>query len=139
MGDLIFRNYCSLINVPTSKSAEGIIWQTLLQMKEYWLWIGAGLLFIVLVEILTRHKNTYNSANGFTPEFNRLVGSLSYMLLQLLLYFSIYLIVGNIAYCFPWPYAVHALVFSLNFAILHGVGFWPEKPKPKRYRHRRKW
>ncbi len=140
MGNIFFKNYCSLLDVPTSKSAEGIIWQILLQMKEYWLWIGVGLLVIVLVEILTRHENSYNSANGFTPEFNRMVGSLSYMLLQLAVYFSIHLIVGNIAYCFPWPYVAHALVFSLNFAILHGIGFWPEKPKPKRYyRRKRKW
>lgn len=138
MFDFAFKNHCSLLDVPTSKSGEGIILQTLLQMKDYRIWIGAGLLLIVLVEILTRHKNAYNSANGFTPEFNRLVGSLSYMLLQMLLYFSIYLIVGNVAYCFPWPYTAHALVFSLNFAILHGIGFWPEKPKPKRYRRRRK-
>ncbi len=140
--NLLFKNYCSLTDVPTSKSSEGVLWQALLQLQDYWVWIGLGIAFIVTVELLNRHKNDYNSANGFTPEFNRLVGSLSYMLLQLLLYFSIYLIVGNVAYCFPWPYAAHVLVFSLNFAFLHGIGFWPEKPKPKKYRkwrRKKKW
>lgn len=139
--DLLFKNYCAITDVPTSKSAEGILWQLLLQLQDYWIW-ALGVAFIVTVELLTRHKNEYNSANGFTPEFNRLVGSFSYMLLQLLLYFSIYLIIGNVAYCFPWPYAIHTLVFSLNFAILHGIGFWPEKPKPKKYRkwgRKKKW
>src|SRR3989339_1314900 len=99
---LVFKNYCSITDVPTSKSGEGILWQVILQLQAYWLWIGLGITFIVIVELITRHKNEYNSANGFTPEFNRLVGSLSYMLLQLLLYFFIYLIIGNVAYCFPW-------------------------------------
>ena len=107
--------------------------------KIFWIWIVLGIAFVVTVEMLTRHKNEYNSANGFTPEFNRLVGSFSYMVLQLLLYFSIYLIIGNIAYCFPWPYAAHALVFSLNFAILHSIGFWPEKPKLKKWKSRKKY
>jgi hypothetical protein len=140
--DLLFKNYCAITDVPTSKSAEGILWQLLLQLQDYWIWISLGIAFIVTVELLTRHKNEYNSANGYTPEFNRLVGSFSYMLLQLLLYFSIYLIIGNVAYCFPWPYAIHTLVFSLNFMILHGIGFWPEKPKPKKYRkwgRKKKW
>ena len=142
---LLLKNYCSLSDVPTSKSSEGVLWQALLQLHDYWIWIVLGISFIVTVELLTRHKNKYNSANGFTPEFNRLVGSLSYMVLQIVLYFSIYLIIGNVAYCFPWPYAIHALVFSLNFAILHAVGFWPEEPKPrkrrprKKYYKRRKW
>jgi len=136
---LVFKNYCSITDVPTSKSGEGILWQVILQLQAYWLWIGLGITFIVIVELITRHKNEYNSANGFTPEFNRLVGSLSYMLLQLLLYFFIYLIIGNVAYCFPWSYTAHALVFSLNFFILHGIGFWPEKPKPKKRRWKKKW
>lgn len=135
--NLLFKNYCSITDVPTSKSGEGVLWQVLLGLQDYWFWIVLVIIFIVTVELMTRHKNEYNSANGFTPEFNRLVGSFSYMLLQLLLYFSIYLILGNVAYCFPWPYAIHVLVFSLNFAILHGIGFWPEKPKPKKYR--KKW
>lgn len=139
MFDFVFKNYCSIADVPTSKSSEGVLWQTLLQLQDFWIWIVLGIAFVVTVEMLTRHKNEYNSANGFTPEFNRLVGSLSYMLLQILLYFSIYLIIGNVAYCFPWPYAAHALVFSLNFAILHGVGFWPEKPKPKKWKSRKKY
>jgi hypothetical protein len=135
-----FKNYCSLLDVPTSQSPAGLFWQATLNLwTDFWPYILGFLALIVISELLTRHKNPYNSANGFTPDFNRLVGSLSYMLLQLLLYFSIYLIVGNIAYCFPWPYAAHALVFSLNFAILHGIGFWSEKPKPKRWQRRRKW
>lgn len=124
----------------TSQSLFGQFWKGVLTVwVDFWPYIIGLLALIVISELLTRHKNPYNSANGFTPDFNRLVGSLSYMLLQLLLYFSIYLIVGNIAYCFPWPYVAHILVFSLNFAILHGIGFWPEKPNPKKWRRRRKW
>lgn len=136
---LLVKNFCSVTDVPTSKSPEGIFWQILLPLKEYWPYILIGIAFIVIVELLTRHKNEYNSANGFTPEFNRLVGSLSYMVLQVLVYFAIKLIVGDVAYCMPWPYILHASVFSLNFAILHGIGFWPEKKqrKPKKWSKKR--
>ncbi len=140
MFDVIFKNHCSLLDVSTSQSLFGQFWKGVLTVwVDFWPYIIGLLALIVISELLTRHKDPYNSANGFTPDFNRLVGSLSYMLLQLLLYFSIYLIVGNIAYCFPWPYVAHILVFSLNFAILHGIGFWPEKPNPKKWRRRRKW
>lgn len=140
MNNLFFKNYCSLIDVPTSQSLVGQFWKGILTIwTDFWPYILGILALIVVSELLTRHKNPYNSANGFTPDFNRLVGSLSYMLLQLILYFSIYLIVGNVAYCFPWPYVAHTIIFSLNFAILHWIGFWPEKPKPKKWHRRRKW
>ena len=134
----LFKNFCAITDVPTSKSPEGVFWQTIIQFKELWLFIVIGLAIIVIVEIFTRHKNSYNSANGFTPEFNRIVGSLSYMLLQVLVYFSIKLLVGDVAYCMPWPYALHLFVFSLNFTILHWIGFWPEKKKAKKWSTKRK-
>lgn len=140
MFDVIFKNYCLLSDIPTSQSFFGRFWKGALTVwVDYWPYIIGFFVIVVISELLTRHRNPYNSANGFTPDFNRLVGSLTYMLLQLLLYFAIYLIVGNVAYCFSWPYIAHVLVFSLNFAFLHGIGFWPERPKPKRYRRRRKW
>lgn len=130
----LFTNLCSIADVPTSRTPEGILWQIAIQLKEYWFWIALMMVIVVIVEILNRHKNDYNSANGFTPEFNRLVGSFSYLFLQVLLYLAIKLLVGDIAYCMPWPYLLHTAIFSLNFTILHGIGFWPEKRLPKRRR-----
>ena len=137
MFDFTFKNYCSLLDVPTSQSSAGVFWKSALGLwADFWPYILVIVAFIVVSELLTRHKNPYNSANGFTPDFNRLAGSLSYMLLQLLVYISIYFIFGNIAYCFPWPYVAHIAVFSLNFAILHVIGFWPEKKQSRRWRRK---
>ncbi len=130
--DLITKNYCTLLNVPTSKSAEGQAWQIIANFwSQLWPYLLGFLVVVVLAELLTRHKNEYNSANGFTPQFNRFVGSGTYMGLQIGLYFLVHLIFGNIAYCFPWPYLAHIVVFSLTFYILHWIGFWPKKYKRK--------
>lgn len=140
MFSFAFKNYCSLTDVPTSQSPAGAFWQGFLGLwADFWPYLIIILGLIVASEFLTRHRNPYNSANGFTPDFNRLVGSGSYMLLQVLVYIAIKFIFGDIAYCFPWPYIAHVAVFSLNFAILHGIGFWPEKKQSRGWRRRRKW
>lgn len=128
--DVLTENYCTLLDVPTSKSFEGQSWQIIANFwSQIWPYLLGFLTIVVLVELLTRHKNEYNSANGFTPQFNRFVGSGTYMSLQIGLYFLVHLVFGNTAYCFPWPYAAHLLVFTLTFTILHKIGFWPIKYK----------
>lgn len=134
----LFKNFCSILDVPTSQSAAGMLWQSIFGLRaDFWPLILLVLILVIGSELLTRHRNPYNSANGFTPDFNRLVGSGSYMLLQVLLYVIVKFLLGDIAYCFPWPYIAHAAVFSLNFAILHGIGFWPEDKRSRRKRRGR--
>jgi len=129
----LFKNYCTLTEVPTSQSKAGAFLKGIFEIwADFWPYILIALCFIVGSELLTRHRNKYNSANGFTPDFNRLVGSATYMLLQILVYVIVRFFVGDVAYCLPWPYFVHLAVFSLNFTILHAIGFWPEKKTPKR-------
>jgi len=139
MFNFLSKNYCSIFDVPTSKSLFGEFWKGMFSIwVEFWPFIITFISIIIISELLTRHNNQYNSANGFTPDFNRLVGSFSYILLQLLLYFVIYLLMGNIAYCLPWPYIAHIFVFSINFTLLHKIGFWPEKPKKYRRKYKRR-
>ncbi len=141
MFDFILNNFCKLTDTPTSQSPAGVFWQSALGLwSDFWPYVLLIIGVIVLSESLTRHKNPYNSANGFTPAFNRLVGSGSYMLLQIMVYVSIRFIFGDVAYCFPWPYIAHIAVFSLNFTILHGIGFWPEKKHTQGWKRcKNKW
>jgi len=137
--NLIFKNYCSISDVPTSQSMFGQFWKGIISLpSNILLFIVGGLCLIVLMEIITRHKNSYNSANGFTPDFNSMVGSFTYMGIQILIYLGIFHLIGSSAYCLPWPYVAHAVVFASTWWILHIIGFWPDKPKPKRKYHRKK-
>lgn len=35
MFDFVFKNYCSIADVPTSKSSEGVLWHALLQLQDF--------------------------------------------------------------------------------------------------------
>lgn len=138
----IFKNnFCSISDVPTSQSMLGQFWKGIISLpSDMLLFIVAGFCLIVLMEIITRNKNSYNSANGFTTNFNRMVGSLTYAVLQILTYLVVFHLIGNGAYCLPWPYVAHAAVFASTWWILHIIGFWPDKPKPKKkYYRKKKW
>lgn len=90
-----------------------------------WPYILVVLAVIIIYELLTWNGRThYNSRNGFSPGFNRLVGSGTYLLLQALVYGVIHLIFGDAAYTHVWPYAVHLVVFASTGLLLNLVGFW---------------
>lgn len=84
-----------------------------------------GLLGLVLYEMATRHGNShYNSRNGLSPSFNRLVGSGTYALLQGLLYLIFHGIFGDVVYCYLWPLPIHIVVFASTGWLLRKIGFW---------------
>jgi hypothetical protein len=92
----------------------------------YWFLIVAILGTWITVEVSTRHGNFhYNSENGFSPLFNRFVGSGTYLGLQTLLYLILKIFFGESVYCLYWPYAFHVIVFASSGLLLHLVGFWP--------------
>lgn len=106
-----------------------------------WLWswwglaVVCGLVVWVIFEILTRHGNLhYNSDNGFSPTFNRVVGSGTYLVFQGILYFILTKIFGTGVYCKPISYAVHVSVFFLTKLFLYGIGFWVYLDRPRRRR-----
>ena len=131
--EIFSNNFCSISDVPSSQSFFGQFWKGVTSAPPEMLWfVVLVLLFWVIKELVMRNKNKYNSANGFTPDFNKMVGSLNYVILQVLTYFLLSFVFGNAIYCMPWPYVAHAIVFSLNWTILNAVGFWPDKPKIKK-------
>lgn len=91
----------------------------------YWPLILLLLAVIIVYEIITRFGSShYNSANGFSPGFNRLVGSGAYILFQAITYFVLHLFIGDWIYCYLWSYAIHLVAFGLTGWFLRAVGFW---------------
>jgi hypothetical protein len=79
----------------------------------------------VIFEIFTRDGRWhYNSKNGFSPSFNRFIGSGAYLLFQA---GTIYLLVtffGSGIYCTPLPYIIHLIIFGLTKLFLLAIKFW---------------
>jgi hypothetical protein len=110
----------------TAKSTAGLFWQVVTTLwSGYWLPISIILILIVLYELVTRNGTAhYNSSNGFSPDFNRLVGSGTYLLLQTIVYAIIRFFFGDDSYAHVWPYAVHLVVFASTGLLLNLSGFW---------------
>jgi hypothetical protein len=87
--------------------------------------IIVGLAFWIAWEVSTKGTHSYNSENGFTPEFNRFIGASTYFGLQTIVYFVLEKFFSEAIYCLKWPYALHVLVFFLTGFILHVTGVWP--------------
>lgn len=139
---------CSIIFIPLASSASSFVWQIISALWPYnWIWITLLLIGWIIWELSTRNGTAhYNSQNGFSPSFNRFVGSGSYLGIQSLLILSFSKFFGDVAYCFIWPYSVHVLIFALTGLTLHLSGFWPYLMEPgtkkssKRYkRHKRRY
>lgn len=130
-------NICSALSDSAVSSFSAMIWKIIVYLWP-WKWLAIVVLISVwiLFEIKTRFGTFhYNSENGFSPSFNRFVGSGSYLGLQTLLFVVLKLIFGNIVYCFSWSYALHVLVFVSTGILLNVSGFWPYLKEPG---HRRK-
>lgn len=133
-------DFCSAITASSSTSGSAFAWKIITSLWPWhWLWISLALILWIIFEIKTRNGTAhYNSENGFSPTFNRFVGSGTYLGLQTLLFLIFKLIFGEGAYCMTWPHAVHAIVFMSTGLLLHLSGFWPYLKEPRRKRRFRR-
>lgn len=122
----MFGEACSVASDMVVSSVSDALW-TIIR----YLWPWYGLLIILALgawvawEIRTRHtKVTFRSKNGFTPDFNRFVGSGTYLLIQTLTFLILTSIFGDFVYCLKWPIALHLLTFYLTHRLLKGIRFW---------------
>ena len=110
----------------TVKSGAAFFWTIVKTLwSSYWPFILIFLTGWVIWELVTRNGGFhYNSENGFSPTFNRVVGSGMYLLLQGGVYLVISKLSGNEAYSHIWPYPIHIAVFIFMGLFLNLVGFW---------------
>jgi hypothetical protein len=123
---LFLPQFCQAILGSTAKSSSVLFW-SFVQALWPWGWplIVVGLTLWIVFEILTRNGGVhYDSANGFSPTFNRIVGSGIFLLFQTLLYLLLHWLFGDGIYCLPWPYPLHAFIFGLTWLFLWSIGFW---------------
>lgn len=109
------------------KSTAGMFWQIVTMLwTTYWQWILLALVMIVVYELLTWNGSWhYNSRNGFSPGFNRLVGAGFFALYSVIFFTFFHFVFGNSIYLEQiLPYIVHSLAFPLTWVTLRGVGFW---------------
>jgi hypothetical protein len=113
-------------------TANAFLWKIIVFLWPwYWFVIVVILIVWVIWEIQTRNGTAhYNSRNGFSPTFNRFVGSGSYFGIQALLYLLFNKLFGEMVYCYIWPFPVHAVVFISTGLMLHISGFWPYLKEP---------
>lgn len=122
------KDACEIATFSLTQSKSYYIWKVIT-----FLWPWYGLIIILALglwitfEIYTRHGNVhYNSDNGFSPTFNRFVGSGTYLGLQTILYFLFSFIFSDAIYCYIWPFAIHLVIFLSTGLLLHLSGFWPK-------------
>ena len=108
------------------KSGAGFLWTIVTATwSQYWPYILGFFTIWVIYEVITRNGQMhYNSENGFSPTFNRVVGSGVYLLLQAIVYGCIHFFFGESAYTEPWAYMIHLVVFGSTKLLLLAVGFW---------------
>ena len=83
------------------------------------------LILWIIWEIFNRNTHSYNSENGFTPEFNVFIGVSTYFWFQTAIYFILDKIFTEVVYCFKTPYFIHIGVFLFTGFFLHMTGVWP--------------
>ena len=86
-----------------------------------WLLIIVGLLVWAVIDFISGGS----SANGFSPEFNIAVGSLTFYFFQTLIALILAAIFGDGVYCLVWPLVFHIIPFWLTGAFWRWTGFWP--------------
>ena len=137
---LSVKDMCSSLTASIPHSIAGILWTIVTTLWPwYWLVITVSLTVWIAYEIATRHGTAhYNSENGFSPAFNKFVGSGTYLGLQTLVYLLLKLIFGDVIYCMEWPLALHLVVFGLTGLFLHLIGFWPYLVEPGGWRRKKR-
>lgn len=120
------HDFLWVIFTGAAKSAAGFAWILITSLwSMYWHYLLPALDIWVIYEVLTRFGSAhYNSENGFSPTFNRFVGSGTYLAFQGLIYAIIHWIFGDNAYLHVWAYAVHLCVFVYTGLFLNAIGFW---------------
>ena len=110
----------------TVQSGAAFLWTIVKTLwSSYWPYILIFLIGWAIWELITRNGGFhYNSENGFSPTFNRVVGSGVYLLFQGGVYLVVSKIFGSDAYAHIWPYPIHIAVFLLTGLFLNLVGFW---------------
>lgn len=131
-------DFCQAIALPAQKTLVSWFWTIITNL---WSWYGLAFFAIlagwVIWEIYTRHGTAhYNSENGFSPTFNRVVGGGTYLLLQTVTYLILRVLFGGGVYCLPYPYVLHILVFVSTGKLLNLIGFWPRLEQPNQ---RKRW
>lgn len=117
---------CRQLFENTPKSVAGQAWFLISNFWDrYWLWIIIGLGLWIIYELLTRNGRWhYNSKNGFSPGFNRFIGSGTYILIQTIIAVLFVRIFNSTIYCYPWPYIIHLLSFVSTRYFLKIIRFW---------------
>ena len=114
--------YCQFVDI-FSKSAAGWFWAIVTFLWPwYWLGILTALGLWTFIEI---YFGVGTSENGFSPTYNRVVGSGMYLLFQWLAHLCLVALFGELVYCRPWSLIVHYGVFLLTGGFLHVIHFWP--------------
>jgi len=132
---------CSIASDMFISSFSDALWTTIRYLWPwYWFLILIALGAWVIFEIRTRYTTVnYRSQNGFTPTFNRFVGSGTYLSLQTILFLILTTIFGTYAYCLKWPIALHLLIFLGSGLLLNYIGFWVYLKEPERKRFKRRY
>lgn len=140
--ELDFSAMCSAFSDAFVSSLSDALWTII---KYLWPWYGLlivlGLATWIVWEIRTRFTTVnFRSQNGFTPSFNRFVGSGTYLGLQTLTFLILSTIFGNLVYCLKWPLVLHAFVFLSSGLLLNYIGFWVylKEPGQRRRKYRKK-
>lgn len=117
---------CQQVFTTMPASPAGKFWFGIANFwKDYWPYIIISLAGWVIFEIVTRDGGIhYNSSNGFSPVFNRFVGSGTYLLFDMLTILILLKIFGPLIYCNPFTYPIHIINFGLTWLFLIFIGFW---------------
>ncbi len=114
--------YCQAAN-SAAKSIASWFWTAVVALWPwYWAGIVALLVSWTLYEIFSGNGR---SENGFSPAYNRVVGSGVYLLIQSATYPLLLKTFGDLAYCRPLSLVIHYLAFFLTGGFLHVIRFWP--------------
>ncbi len=122
--ELSLENICSFSKILNS-SLNMKIWEIINSLSAYYLFIILALFLWIIFELFTKNGTThYNSVNGFSPTFNKFIGSGVYFL-----YFNLFLVIpvlifGEIVYCITLPFITHLLIFFLVKITLLKLNFW---------------
>ncbi len=105
-----------------------LLWSIIYSTWPWNLILISVLILWIVFEIKNRHgKVLYRSkkGNGYTPLFNKFVGSATYFALQALIPLVLSFIFGDAIYCMFLPYVVHLFMFWFTWYFLKNiVKFW---------------
>jgi hypothetical protein len=137
-----FGEICSVASDMFVSSFSDALWTGIRYLWPwYWLFIILALIAWVSWEIRTRYTTvSFRSQNGFTPTFNRFVGSGTYLGTQTLIFLILTSLLGTYVYCLKWPAALHLLTFLFSGWFLNYIGFWVylKEPGKRRKKYRKK-